>query len=52
MQLYSSKRKDNKSIIKFTKRETDIYFKQFDTSEQVKQYIIELINVNIKSKNM
>lgn len=41
--VYSDKKKDNKTTVKFSKKESEIFFKQFDTSEQVKQYIIELI---------
>ena len=43
--LYSDK-KENKTTVKFTKKESELFFKQFDTSEQIKQYIVELIKTN------
>lgn len=43
--VYSDK-KENKTTVKFTKKESEIFFKQFDTSEQIKQYIVELIKTN------
>lgn len=43
---YSDKKVENKTTIKFTKKESENFFKQFDTSEEIKQYIIELIKAD------
>lgn len=51
-ELYNAKKKDNKTTIKFTKKEAEMYFKQFDTNEQIKLYIIELIKAEPKLENI
>lgn len=49
--VYSDKKNKNKTTVKFTKKEYEIFFKQFDTSEQIKQYIVELIKTNQMIEN-
>lgn len=50
--LFIAKKKDNKTVVRFTKNEANTFFKQFDTNEQVKQYIIKLINSDMKIENI
>lgn len=50
--VYSDKKKDNKTTVKFTKKESETFFKQFDTNEKIKQYIVELIKTNQMIENL
>ncbi len=51
-EVYSGNKKGNKMTVKFTKKESETFFKQFDTNEQIKQYIVELIKINQKIENI
>ena len=42
----------NKITVKFTKKESEDFFEQFDTNEQIKQYIMELIKAEQKIENI
>lgn len=51
-EVYSGKKKENKTTVKFTKKESKIFFKQFDKNEQIKKYIVELIKTNQKIEDI
>jgi len=50
--VYIGKKQENKTIIKFTTKEVEMFFKQFNTNEQVKKYIVGLIKTNLRIEDV